>query len=86
MPTAANSGRRAAARRPERPAPRKVLAASVVLAADRIAGADYASITALRGDDYVAVAARSDLAEVVDQAQSADEACPCLQALETVLR
>lgn len=53
------------------------------LAADRVAGVDYASITALRGDAYVTVAASSELADAVDQAQYADEAGPCLQALKT---
>jgi hypothetical protein len=53
------------------------------LAADRIAAADYASITTLTGDEYTIVAASSDIARAVDEAQFADRAGPCLQALET---
>jgi hypothetical protein len=51
------------------------------LAADSVAAADYASITALRDDDYLTVAASSRLAEAVDQAQYAEQAGPCLQSL-----
>jgi hypothetical protein len=51
------------------------------LAADTVAAADYASITALRGDDYITVATTSRLAEDVDRAQYADGAGPCLESL-----
>lgn len=51
------------------------------LAADRVAAADYASITALLGDDYVTVAASNRIAEAVDEAQYADQAGPCLRSL-----
>ena len=51
------------------------------LAADRVAAADYASITMLRDDAHITVAASSRLAETVDQAQYADGAGPCLQSL-----
>jgi GAF domain/ANTAR domain len=53
------------------------------LAADRVTGVDYASVTALRDDTYVTVAASSELALAVDQAQYADDAGPCLQSLLT---
>jgi hypothetical protein len=59
------------------------LAAIAALAADRVAAADYASITTLRGREYTTVAASSDIALAVDEAQIADRAGPCLQALET---
>ena len=42
------------------------------LAPDQVACVDYASVTALRDDTYVTVAANSDLALAVDQAQYAD--------------
>src|SRR5215207_7408877 len=53
------------------------------LAADRVAGVDYASITALRGEEYITVAASSELALAVDNAQYADGSGPCLQSLDT---
>ncbi|GGQ71509.1 GAF domain-containing protein [Couchioplanes azureus] len=59
------------------------LTAIAALAADRIAAADYASITTLQGHEYTAVATTSDVARAVDEAQFADRAGPCLQALET---
>jgi len=59
------------------------LARLAQLAADRVAGVDYASVTALRGEEYITVAASSDLAHAVDQAQYADQAGPCLQSLDT---
>jgi hypothetical protein len=52
------------------------------LAADTIAAADYASITTWHGKGYTTVAASSDLARAVDQAQYADQTGPCLQSLE----
>ena len=51
------------------------------LAADRLAAADYASVTMLCGDAYTTVAASSELAVDVDQAQHADLEGPCLQVL-----
>jgi hypothetical protein len=53
------------------------------VAADRVACVDYASITALRDNAYVTVAASSDLALAVDQAQYADDDGPCLRSLQT---
>jgi hypothetical protein len=53
----------------------------VQLAADRVAAADYASVTALRNDVYTTVAASSELATAVDQAQYAERDGPCLQSL-----
>ncbi|GIF45271.1 GAF and ANTAR domain-containing protein [Actinoplanes xinjiangensis] len=53
------------------------------LAADTLAAVDYASITAWRGQGYTTVAASSELALAVDQAQYADRAGPCLHSLET---
>ena len=58
------------------------LAAIAALATDRVAAADYASITTLQGREYTVVAASSDIALAVDEAQFADGAGPCLQALE----
>jgi len=58
------------------------LRALVQLAADRVAAADYASVTALRDDAYTTVAASSELAVAVDRAQYADQAGPCLHALD----
>jgi hypothetical protein len=55
----------------------------VQLAADRVAAADYASVTARREDVYTTVAASSELAEAVDRAQYADRDGPCLQSLAT---
>jgi hypothetical protein len=51
------------------------------LAVDRVTGVDYASVTALRDDAYVTVAASSELALAVDEAQYADDDGPCLQSL-----
>jgi GAF domain len=53
----------------------------VQLAADRVAAADYASVTALRDSAYSTVAASSELAEAVDEAQYAEQAGPCVQSL-----
>ena len=59
------------------------LAAVAALAVDRVTAADYASITTLHGREYTTVAASSDIALAVDEAQFADQAGPCLQALES---
>jgi hypothetical protein len=53
----------------------------VQLAADRVAAADYASVTTLSDDAYTTVAASSEFAVAVDQAQYADLDGPCLEAL-----
>jgi hypothetical protein len=54
----------------------------VQLAADRVPGVDYASVTAIRDGAYVTVAASSDLAPAVDQAQYSDNDGPCLRSLQ----
>ena len=59
------------------------LATTARLAADTVAGVDYASITAWRGRDYTTVAASSELARAVDQAQYPEHAGPCVRAAET---
>ncbi|PWK47239.1 GAF domain-containing protein [Actinoplanes xinjiangensis] len=59
------------------------LTAIATMAAGRIAAADYASVTTLRGREYTTVATSSDIALAVDEAQFADRSGPCLQALET---
>jgi hypothetical protein len=51
--------------------------------ADLIAPVAASSITAYRGDALTTVAASSDIAIAVDQAQYDDEAGPCLDALDT---
>jgi hypothetical protein len=53
------------------------------LAADRVAAVDYASVTAIREDAYTTVAASSELALAVDDAQYAEQAGPCLEPLHT---
>jgi hypothetical protein len=53
----------------------------VLLAVNRVTGVDYASVTALRDEAYVTVAASSELALAVDKAQYADDDGPCLQSL-----
>jgi hypothetical protein len=58
-----------------------LLKALVQLAADRVAAADYASVTVLRDDTYSTVAASSELALAVDEAQYDALAGPCLQAI-----
>jgi len=51
------------------------------LTAERVAAARYASITALQGDEYITVAVSDDMVRSVDDAQYADDAGPCLDAL-----
>ena len=51
------------------------------LAADLLGAVSYASITGCAAEGRVTVAASSDLAVAVDEAQYADDAGPCLQAL-----
>jgi hypothetical protein len=53
------------------------------LTAERVSAASYASITALRGRAYTTVAMSDDLIRAVDEAQYADNAGPCLDALDT---
>lgn len=53
------------------------------LAAERVAAATYASITALRGEAYTTVAVSDDLIQAIDDAQYADDAGPCLEALRS---
>jgi hypothetical protein len=52
------------------------------LSADRIAGVSYASVTSRYEGAYATVAASSDLALDVDDAQYADDGGPCLDALD----
>jgi hypothetical protein len=59
------------------------LKAIVQLAADRVAAADYASVTVLRNKAYTTVAASSELADAVDRAQYAEQDGPCLRTLST---
>jgi hypothetical protein len=53
------------------------------LAVARVAAANYASVTAIRQDAYTTVAASSELAVAVDEAQYAEQAGPCLEPLHT---
>jgi hypothetical protein len=53
-----------------------------VLTADRVAGVSYASVTSRYEGAYATVAASSDLAVEVDNAQYADGVGPCLDALQ----
>jgi hypothetical protein len=53
-----------------------------VMSADRVAGVSYASVTSRYEGAYATVAASSALAAAVDQAQYADDAGPCLEALD----
>ncbi|MEV6494864.1 GAF domain-containing protein [Actinoplanes sp. NPDC051633] len=52
------------------------------LAANLITAVDCASVTSRHEGGYATVAASSDLAVAVDQAQYGDRAGPCLEALE----
>ena len=52
------------------------------LAADLVAPVSYASVTAMRENAYTTVAATSDLALAVDEAQYAEQSGPCLDALD----
>lgn len=53
------------------------------LTVERVAAARYASITALRGKEYITVAFTDELARAVDEAQYADKAGPCIEAYDT---
>ena len=57
------------------------LTAIAQLAADTIAAVSYASVTAVRDGATTTVAASSELATAVDQAQYAEDNGPCLDAL-----
>jgi hypothetical protein len=57
------------------------LAAIAQLAADTLTPVSYASITTVRGASPTTVAASSELATAVDQAQYTDDSGPCLDAL-----
>jgi hypothetical protein len=57
------------------------LAVIAGLAVDRVTAVAYASITGVRGEEYTTVAASSDVARAVDEAQYTDGAGPCVQAL-----
>jgi anti-anti-sigma factor len=59
-----------------------LLARISALSADTIAGVDYASVTAWRGTGYTTVAASSESARAVDDAQHADQAGPCVLAAQ----
>jgi hypothetical protein len=50
-------------------------------AADRVRAVSYASITALRGTTHITVAMSDELIRAVDDAQYADNAGPCVEAL-----
>ncbi len=52
------------------------------LAAETVAGVDYASVTALQGEEYTTVAASSAVARAVDEAQYADGAGPCVTSTD----
>jgi PAS domain S-box-containing protein len=58
------------------------LEALVRLAAERVGGADYASVTCRRNGAYTTVATSSELALAVDRAQYTAEEGPCLQPLD----
>ena len=53
------------------------------VSADLIAPVAYASVTADRDDAVTTVATSSEVALAVDQAQYAEQAGPCLDALDT---
>jgi hypothetical protein len=57
------------------------LAAIASMAADRVRAVSYASITALRGKAHITVAVSDELIRTVDDAQYADNAGPCVEAL-----
>ena len=58
------------------------LVALAQLAADLVAPVSCASVTAYREDAWSTVAASSDVAAAVDEAQYAEQAGPCLDALD----
>ncbi|GAA4604568.1 GAF domain-containing protein [Actinoplanes octamycinicus] len=51
------------------------------LAVDRVAAADFASVTTLRDGSYTTVACSGELVRAVDQIQYDDKDGPCLEAL-----
>lgn len=60
-----------------------LLIAVAQLTAQRVAAVSYASVTARCAGSYSTVAASNDIAVAVDQAQYADGAGPCLEALDS---
>jgi hypothetical protein len=64
------------------PAVRTQLVRIAKLTTERVAAARYASVTALRGRAWTTVAVSDDLIQSVDDAQYADRAGPCLEALD----
>ncbi|GIF44606.1 GAF and ANTAR domain-containing protein [Actinoplanes xinjiangensis] len=62
---------------------RAQLVTVALLVADRVEAADYASVTTLDGDGYATVAASSELARAVDDAQYSSDAGPCLDSVDT---
>jgi anti-anti-sigma factor len=60
-----------------------LLARVAARVAEAVAGVDFASITARRGAGYTTVAVSSELVRVVDDAQHAEAAGPCVQAERT---
>jgi hypothetical protein len=61
----------------------KLLVDVAQLTAERVAAVSFASVTARREGAYTTVAASNDIAVAVDEAQYADQAGPCLEAIET---
>jgi hypothetical protein len=59
------------------------LVAIAQLTATHVVAVSYASVTARHQDAHTTVAASNELAVAVDRAQYADQAGPCLDALET---
>jgi hypothetical protein len=53
------------------------------LTVQRVTAASYASITALRNQNYTTVAMSHDLVKAIDEAQYADNTGPCLNAWES---
>ena len=54
----------------------------IQMVVDRVGGAEYASVTAVRDGAYSTVATSSEVAEEIDRAQYMDDQGPCLQALQ----
>lgn len=60
-----------------------LLATIAKLAGERVAAASHASVTALRGKAYTTVALSEELIREIDEVQYADNAGPCVEALDT---
>jgi len=65
------------------PSVNSLMVSIVKLAAERVAPVSHASVTALSGKAYITVAVSDDLIKEVDEVQYADNAGPCLEALDT---